>query len=92
MSKENGGPAFPQVDTVWNPDAEEREVRTVAEGVSVRDYFAAKVLQGFCANPAVFASDKLSGWALVNGTEDTLSNYAYYIAEAMLAARTKESA
>jgi len=87
MSKDNGGPAFPQVDTVWNPDAEEREVRTTAEGISVRDYFAAKAMQGFCANPAVFARDELSGWALVNASEDKLSGYAYYIADAMLQAR-----
>lgn len=53
------------------------------------DYFAGKALQGFCANPAVFAANGICGWALVNTDEAWLSDYCYEIAEKMLAARDR---
>ena len=57
--------------------------------MGVLDYFAGKALQGFCANPAVFAADSMCGWALVNTDEAWLSDYCYEIAEKMLAARDR---
>jgi hypothetical protein len=81
-TKDNGGPAFPV--TLF-------EGQTLgdgtANGMTLRDYGAFKALQGFCANPAVFAANGISGWGLVNCTEEQLSNYAYFLADAMLKAR-----
>jgi len=90
MSKNNGGPAFPMPIAASADGGFYSTQEVVGErfvGMTLRDYFAAKAMQGFCANPSVFARDELSGWALVNATEDKLSGYAYYIADAMLQAR-----
>lgn len=61
-----GGPAFPVPANAFND----------MEGMTLRDYFAAKWLQGFMANPAV---DDL--------TPDLAACKAYQIADAMLKAR-----
>ena len=66
MSNTNtGGPAFPS----------QRE-HTTKEGMTLRDYFAAKALQGMLAENG--------GGALAN---DKLADYAYNIADEMLKAR-----
>ena len=66
MSNTNtGGPAFPS----------QRE-HTTKEGMTLRDYFAAKALQGMLAENG--------GGALAN---DKLADYAYNIADEMLRAR-----
>lgn len=44
MSKPTGGPAFPVA--YWDKD----QMRFLDTGVTIRDYFAAKALQGFCAS------------------------------------------
>ena len=68
---ETGGPAFPA--EVWAPDG----VPEHSEGMSIRDYFAAKALQGGLAHnrPAADAE----GWA----------KWAYKMADAMLKARSQ---
>lgn len=76
-TKNNGGPAFPTT-----------AITEYCQGMNLRDYFAAKAMQGFCANPSAFASNDLHGWALVNTDEARLSDYCYCIADAMLAARS----
>lgn len=68
MSKNNGGPAFPcqyQGDT-----------RSDMSGLSIRDYFAAKAMQGMNANEFFNADD----W-------QSIAEYAYEMADAMLAER-----
>jgi hypothetical protein len=90
--KETGGPAF---GTVISLDCVRVEIDGSAEyeptvqpgNLTVRDYAAFKALQGFCANPAVCAANGMSGWGLVNCTEEQLSDYAYFLADAMLKAR-----
>ena len=62
MSNDNGGPAFPT------------GVYTV-EGMTLRDYFAAKAMQGRLANPDWLCSD------------DRTATEAYQIADEMLRAR-----
>ena len=70
MSDNTGGPAFPQVDLKDNygmlvPDRQ--------AGMTLRDYFAAKAMQGLCAN---------------NNTDPfVISKAAYIVADAMLKAR-----
>lgn len=73
MSKENhGGPAFPHIRKPVAPGVE--EVIT-SGGMSLRDYFAAKAMQGRLANPDWLCSD------------DRTATEAYQIADAMLRAR-----
>lgn len=70
MSKENdGGGAFP----LYVPSENYVGSETVT-GISVRDYFAAKALQGLCA-------DHMPNTATAEA--------AYRLADAMLAAREK---
>ena len=80
MSANNGGPAFPTPSTP--------EPGTI-HGATMRDYFAAKALQGFCANPAVFAENGMSGWNLVNCTDEQLADVCGCLADAMLAERAQ---
>ena len=68
MSNDNGGPAFPT------------GVYTV-EGMTLRDYFAAKAMQGFITNFDTRRSD------IIDVPE--LARSAYYLADAMIAERNK---
>ena len=76
MSKETGGPAFPREDYQCNGDPSRRN-GLGQEGISVRDYFAAKALQGELA----------SGNA--SQVADSLACRSYAIADAMIAARSR---
>lgn len=71
MSKDNGGPAFP--GTI---DYGEMGVESFT-GMTLRDYFAAKVMQGMWA------------CADVRGNSEALARGAYEMADAMLAERDK---
>ena len=66
MSKDNGGPAFPLIGKflIWN------------RGMTLRDYFAAKAMQGF-----------VSRWHTYDAEFDAARAYAF--ADAMLKARQK---
>lgn len=68
MSKETGGPAFP-----WCGDL--NECPTINLGMTLRDYFAAKAMQGFLGDQNMpLDNDKLAEWA-------------YKMADAMIKAR-----
>ncbi|MAD27119.1 hypothetical protein LL270_09095 [Pseudomonas aestusnigri] len=73
MSKDRGGPAFP---VPLNP-GERYDVHGPADGMTLRDYFAAKAMQGALANPEV------------KETAGARSEWAYEIADAMLKERAK---
>ena len=73
MSKDHGGPAFP---VPLNP-GERYDVHGPADGMTLRDYFAAKAMQGALANPEV------------KETAGARSEWAYEIADAMLKERAK---
>ncbi|AXA27629.1 hypothetical protein C1S65_16720 [Pseudomonas putida] len=51
-------------------------------GLTIRDYFAAKVLAGFAANPSMIDSNDSKAIAY-------MADCAYQVADAMLAARVK---
>jgi hypothetical protein len=53
---------------------------------SERRRFAAMAMQGFCANPAVFQPNPMSGWSLANCDEEQLMKYSKKVADALLAA------
>ena len=80
MSKKTGGPAFPMMHK-WRADSYGAAANTGYEveeyyaGMTLRDYFAAKAMQGFGAT---------TGWDY-----KYLSEHAYLIADAMLAEREK---
>ena len=75
----DGGCAFPQhPDAIWDDD----------KGMSLRDYFAAKALQGLMGNPnGAIQANSMSGWGLYNCTPESIAGLAYELAGAMLAAR-----
>ena len=84
-------PAHPTAPTsqsiIPDPDHPGRLIVTnygASPGKSLRDHYRGQIMAGFCANPAVFASNPMNGWALVNGTVEQLVEYADHIAEAML--------
>ncbi|MHA6476156.1 hypothetical protein ACX1DW_01495 [Stutzerimonas sp. KH-1] len=72
-AKETGGPAFPKAGLdPWGA------AKSVETGMTLRDYFAAKAMQGWTANP------------LPNDSSiQDVAAWAYRQADAMLEARTK---
>lgn len=77
MSEKNtGGPAFPGVEYI-QPGGVGVSVMTIVGGMTLRDYFAAKAMQGFAST--------LTGTAPV--LFDALAQDAYRMADAMLEAR-----
>lgn len=80
MSKETGGQAFPRQQ--WEYDGQNNVLQYQEEGMTLRDYFAAKAMQG-----------DLSFGAIVPNASDELislfANHYYRIADAMLKARNQ---
>ncbi|MGR4047894.1 hypothetical protein [Kosakonia cowanii] len=75
MQKQTGGPAFPQ-SGVCTPEINSWDSHDFGgRGLSMRDYFAAKAMQGKLSNPDWIASDERTAIE------------AYEIADAMLRAR-----
>ena len=77
-TKNTGGPAFPSLKTTVNksPGVYTSEVEP---GMTLRDYFAAQVIQGMYANSNNFNSTL--------NTVDYKAKMAYDMADAMLKAR-----
>lgn len=73
MSKDTGGPAFPSTIQYFPDDKNANE----QQGMTLRDYFAAKALQGMLA-------------AREHYQTDTLARYAYDVADSMLETRGEE--
>jgi hypothetical protein len=82
--KFDGGPAFPKAGLdPWN------NAKTVHVGMTMRDYFAAKALQGILANPGgVVQANSACGWSLCNCTLGDVAEFSYQLAGAMLKARS----
>lgn len=70
--KETGGPAFPLFPLSTVP-------QTWASGMTLRDYFAAKAMQGMLA--------ACSGWS--EGQQERLAKCSYAMADEMLKERIK---
>ena len=77
MSNDNGGPAFP----VNTENKHEAGACFPHEGMTLRDYFAAKAMHGFITNFDTRRSD------IIDVPE--LARSAYYVADAMIAERNK---
>ena len=74
----NNQPAFPLPDIQAAEPGTVQEMRAMARGMTLRDYFAAKAMQGLIAQSA--------GTALGSSVE-IAAEYAYAAADAMLKAR-----
>ena len=73
MSEETGGPAFPGFDYI------DQYGKKNPEGMTLRDYFASKILQGFLASPHLKPLT----------ADSEVCTAAYMMADAMLKARSK---
>ena len=69
----NGGPAFPTI--TWDFGGE-------TDGMTMRDYFAAKAMQGFIRGAKGMFGDVID-------TDENIAKSAYKMADAMLAEREK---
>ncbi|MFJ4113773.1 hypothetical protein [Pseudomonas sp. NPDC089758] len=79
MSKDTGGPAFPvSYDHDTFQPSHVDEAKQLMSGMTLRDYFAAKALQGLCADPNTADAKRAD-----------LVAECYELADAMLAARVK---
>lgn len=74
MSKNTGGPAFPTMRYEFGGED---------DGMSLRDYFAAKAMQGFCVSTV--EDSPVGGWDF-----KYLAEHAYRCADAMIVEREKE--
>jgi hypothetical protein len=72
MDKETGGLAFPALDNSGSG------LHLRESGMTLRDYFAAKAMQGICADPSFNPQ-----------TGQEIAMIAYVIADTMLAERAK---
>lgn len=80
MNNQDGGPAFPQTGKKMRADG--KSIDNPGEpGMTLRDYFAAKALQGLLSNPQTAES----------GTHHKDATFAYAAADAMIAARKERS-
>jgi hypothetical protein len=77
-NKETGGPAFP----LHNHGAQTLGMHVT--GMSLRDYFAAKAMQGLIASPRMPAPAHHGG---TDVTDSMVADLAYKMADAMLKAR-----
>ena len=79
-TKDTGGPAFPGVEFIRNPAFPSQPIQNGVPGMTLRDYFAAKAMQGLLAQScgSAMGSDPING-----------AQYAYAMADAMLKARTE---
>lgn len=75
MSTDNGGPAFPKINYVGD------EQVCSYEGMTLRDYFAAKAMLGIITDPHHDTSDM--------GGYEQIAKYAYSLADAMIQERSK---
>jgi len=76
--KDNGGPAFP-------PNAGWRDNDHECRGLTVRDYFAAKAMQGMLAYPGCDSRGSHHN----NNTPQGVASMAYAYADAMIAEHDK---
>lgn len=80
MNQETGGQAFPCEEPSF---IERDDVYAYHSGMTLRDYFAAKALQGICA------SGPSPDWASHGWTSAKLAAEAYDLADAILKEREK---
>lgn len=84
MSKDTSGPAFP----VTLPSGESYQGHLPHDGMTLRDYFAAKAMNGYLANP--WQAKELDDTGDSSGEQMRIvAEISYAMADAMLVARVK---
>ena len=91
MSKDDGGPAFPLLRHEINPVPDDGKFHPTtyctisSDGMTLRDYFAAKALEGFWACP----TEEIPQGKSVEQAIDEMCGRFYQWADAMLKERAK---
>lgn len=88
---EDGGPAFPSLSEMTafiDREGNKGHAATGPLGMTLRDYFAAKAMQGYMANMALLDAVTRTGEAKGLSAAETVSLAAYELADKLLAART----
>lgn len=81
-----GGPAFPKLRSLNNCKPGEKIATYTSDGMTLRDYFAAKALQGYLAN--AWQAQELDSMGESAGQQiATVAEISYAMADAMLRAR-----
>ena len=83
---DDGGPAFPRTGHVHPQDIEPEQWIKGAEGMTLRDYFAAKAMQGMLANASI-TIEGVDANVRYEGHREWICADAYAMADAMLKAR-----
>lgn len=81
MNINDGGPAFPGQWYDFQPCTGDQVVREQWSGMTLRDFFAAKAMQGYFASPV--APHRVDA--------DDVAKYCYEMADAMLKAREADN-
>lgn len=92
MAKNDGGPAFPRTEHVWDGVIEEGSA-----GMSLRDYFAGQAILSLTMMPIKSRTDEMAAYVGVDEKDWVgdihwpmlLAKRAYSVADAMLAERDK---
>ena len=82
---DDGGPAFPHHEDCYDDDYEKHLRETTADGVTIRDYFAAKAIQ-------LFSIERDEMEKVLEGRlprHDRVARFCYGLADAMLKERNK---
>jgi len=79
--KDDGGSAFPKQPMISIPGV--GEIVNEQGGMTLRDYFAAKAMEGYCSLPW----ESVREWVTYGEWPDRVASHAYLIADAMLEAR-----
>lgn len=74
----DGGPAFPRLLSTLEHEGD--QMHSGAPGMTLRDYFAAKAMQGFCANGPENFEDM-----------EQVAEQSYELADYMLSQRGRQS-
>ena len=75
--------AFPSIDPVYKNDIVEMKV---SFGMDLRDYFAAKAMQGLLTHEWLYLYDKAEKMSL-ESAEDYVVETSYFVADLMMKAR-----
>ena len=78
-----GGPAFPSTQQYFPQDTNYEE----AAGMSLRDFFAAKAMQGWVASAPVISGEPMNGSAEM---AEQIAGASFVLADAMLKAREQK--
>jgi hypothetical protein len=81
--RDGGGPAFPRQHTI--ADATSADFKLGCKGMTMRDYFAAKAMQGMLGALAASSSGLHDDF---RKSANAITEMSYFVADAMLKARS----